>query len=403
MLYQPTMEHDIMNDQKIAFRGLMTANFVLHMVSAVFAGIWISDMLAPDGVMHVIDWVKVSLSVIALAIGLTFSSYIALKFIVNLPDKIKHPAKIVFVTVYVMIALVLAVASASVLASAAGERAHMERTLDRYRDAIEERRRATSDLLNRAPALNDCVTTAKAMSEEEANSGAFSEVGRNVGRVSITIQNVGTGCDVALRALFGSRAILTRQFQRAERILMEARQVIDGDQDRAQKLIRVRKLMHELGGILRNINDAFPTEALQSASDATSKDWFAIGLPERAAIALTGNFSGVGDRVTEGLDDVTALKTKRLPKMEVVPAMAYLALYPQATIGSLVIGIMIEALPLGTILLGFVLLGRKEDDDQAAIIVAPKARTAKRGRAAKNGGLPTSANDTVSESASNAA
>lgn len=392
-----------MENKVTAFRGLMTANFVLHIVSAVFTGIWISDMLAPDGVMDVLDWVKVSLSVIALAIGLTFSSYIALKFIVNLPNKIKHPAQIVFVTVYVLIGSNLAVASASVLASAAGERAHMEHTLDRYREAIEERRRAASELLNRAPALNECVVTAKAMSEEEATSGAFSEAGRNVGRVAITIQNVSTGCDVALRALFGSRSTLTRQFERAERILMEARQVIDGDQDRATKAIMVRKLMHELGGVLRSINDAFPTEAMQSAADATSKDWFAIGLPESAAVALTGNFSGVDDRVTEGLDDVIALKAKRLPTMTVVPAMAYLTMYPQSTIAALVIGIILEGLPLGTIILGFVLLGRKEDDDQGGIIVGPKARTNKRGRKPKNGTVPNVANDALKDRNSDAA
>lgn len=392
-----------MEKKVTAFRGLMTANFVLHIVSAVFAGIWISDMLAPDGVMDVLDWVKVGLSVIALAIGLTFSSYIALKFIVNLPHKIKHPAQIVFVTVYVLIGLNLAIASASVLASAAGERAHMERTLDRYREAIEERRRAASQLLNRAPALNECVVTAKAMSEEEATSGAFSEAGRNVGRVAITIQNVSTGCDVALRALFGSRATLTREFEQAERILMEARQVIDGDQDRATKAIMVRKLMHELGAVLRAINDAYPTDAMQSAADTTSKDWFAVGLPESAATALTGNFSGLADRLTEGLDDVAALKAKKLPRMEVVPAMAYLAMYPQSTIAALVIGIILEGLPLGTIILGFVLLGRKEDDDQAVIIVGSKTSANKRGRKPKNGTVPDVANDALKDRNANAA
>jgi hypothetical protein len=390
-------------EKKTAFRGLMAANFVLHMVSAIFAGIWISDMLAPDGVMHVLDWVKVGLSVIALAIGLTFSSYIALKFIVNLPDKIKHPAKISFITSYGMAALVLAIASASVLAAAAGERAHMEATVEQQSEALVERRHIATILLNRAPILNDCVITATAMSGEEIASGAFSEAGRNVGRVSITIKNISSGCEVALRSIFESRVTMKRHFERAERILMETRQVIDGDQDRATKAIIVRKLMHELGAVLRAINDAYPTDAMQSAADATSKDWFAVGLPESAATALTGNFSGLADRLTEGLDDVAALKAKKLPRMEVVPAMAYLAMYPQSTIAALVIGIILEGLPLGTIILGFVLLGRKEDDDQAAIIVGPKARAIKRGRKPKNGTVPNVANDALKDRNSNAA
>ena len=339
--------------EKIALRGLMTANFVMHLISAAFAGVWIADMLAPDGNLSALDWIKTILAVIALAIGLTYSTYLALRHLTALPQPIQRPSKIVFIVVYVVVALVLAIASGSVLAAVAGARAHMEHALDQKRDALEDRRGAASRILNRAPLLNDCVVIAGAMSAEEASSGTFSGAGRNVGRVAITLRNVSTGCEVALRAVYASRATLTRHFDRAERLLIEIRQVIDGDADEKAKGVIVRKKMDDLQRVLRAINDAFPVEAMQAAAAATSKDWFNIGLPESAAIALTGNFAGLADGVTEGLDDVSALKERKLPRMEVVPDMMYLALYPETTMGALVLGLIIELIPLATILIGF--------------------------------------------------
>jgi hypothetical protein len=335
------------------FRGLMAANFVMHLISAAFAGVWIADMLAPDGNLSALDWMKTSLAVIALAIGLTYSTYLALRHLTALPQPIQGRSKIVFIVVYGVVALVLAIASGSVLAAVAGARAHMEYALNQKRDALEDRRRAASQIVNRAPLLNDCVTIAGAMSEEEVSTGAFSEAGRNVGRVAVTLRNVSTGCEVALRAVYASRANLTRLFDRAERLLIEIRQVIDGDEDEKAKSVIVRKKMEDLQRVLRAINDAFPVEAMQAAAAATSKDWFNIGLPESAAIALTGNFAGLADGVTEGLDDVSALKERKLPRMEVVPDMMYLVLYPETTMSALALGLIIELIPLATILIGF--------------------------------------------------
>ncbi len=348
-----------MENKPTGLRGLMTANFVMHLISAAFAGVWIADMLAPDGNMSALDWMKTCLAVIALAIGLTYLTYLALRHLTALPDPIQRPSKIVFIVVYMAVALVLAIASASVLAATSGERAHMEYALNQNRDALEDRRRAASQILNRAPLLNDCVVISGAMSAEEASTGAFSEAGRNVGRVAITLRNVSTGCEVALRAVYASRATLTRHFDRAETLLIEIRQVIDGDADEKAKGVIVRKKMDDLGRVLRAINDAFPVEAMQAAAAATSKDWFNIGLPESAAIALTGNFAGLADGVTEGLDDVSALKDRKLPRMEVVPDMMYLALYPETTMAALALGLIIELIPLATILIGFAKMSKQ--------------------------------------------
>ncbi|MCA6516985.1 MAG: hypothetical protein IM577_15490, partial [Chitinophagaceae bacterium] len=151
-------------------------------------------------------------------------------------------------------------------------------------------------------------------------------------------------------------------FDRAERLLIEIRQVIDGDEDEKAKGVIVRKKMEDLQRVLRAINDAFPVEAMQAAAAATSKDWFNIGLPESAAIALTGNFAGLADGVTEGLDDVSALKERKLPRMEVVPDMMYLALYPETTMGALVLGLIIELIPLATILIGFAKMSTRSEN-----------------------------------------
>jgi hypothetical protein len=338
-----------------AVRGLLVFNFVLHIISAAFAGAWVAELLAPFGALSSLDWVKLGLSVVALALGLTGSSYIALRYITVLPEPLQRRAKVAFIIVYTVIAVVLAAASASVIAQSAGDRTHMERVLDRYREALEARRAAAAQILSRTTALNDCVTVGSAMSGEEANSGAFSEEGRNVGRVAITLRNVSTGCEVALRHIYHSRDAISRRIERAEHLLIEIRQIIDGDADEARKLVLVQKKMDELSRVLRAINDAFPVAAIEAAAAATSKDWHGMGLPESAASALTANFAGLAERVTEGLDDIADLQARELPQMRVVPAMAYLALYPEATAGALVLGLLIELLPLVTILIGFAL------------------------------------------------
>ncbi|MDE1466908.1 hypothetical protein [Aurantiacibacter sp. D1-12] len=60
-------------------RGLLTMNMVLHAISGVFAGVWISELVAPSGQMDTLAWVKTILSMIAIAAGLTYGSYIALR------------------------------------------------------------------------------------------------------------------------------------------------------------------------------------------------------------------------------------------------------------------------------------------------------------------------------------
>ena len=397
-----------MTNAERAVRGLMLFNLVLHIISAAFAGAWVADMLAPDGVLTPLDWLKLSLSVVALALGLTGSSYIALRFITLLPEPLQRRAKVAFIATYTIVALVLAGASASVIARSAGDRAHMERMLDAYREALEDRRAAAADMLSRATPLNDCVVVGEAMSGEEANSGAFSESGRNVGRVAITLRNVSTGCAVALRSVYTARDAISRHIDRAERLLIEIRQTIDGDEDEKRKMVLVQKKMDELSRVLRQINDAFPVAAMQAAAAATSKDWHGMGLPDSAAAALTANFAGLSDRVTEGLDDIADLQARRLPQMRVVPPMAYLGLYPHATAGALVLGLIIELLPLVTILIGFALAGQAEgqrravvmDDDDGwspPMIAAPAVEESrpKRGRPRKvhmNGAQPDAAN-----------
>jgi hypothetical protein len=396
-----------MTNLTLVLRGLLLFNLVLHLISAAFAGAWVADMLAPYGDLTSIDWLKLVLSVVALALGLTGSSYIALKYITALPEPIQRRSKIAFIVTYVVVALVLAAASASVIAKSAGDRAHMERMLDNYREAIEARRAAAAQILSRTTALNDCVTVAQAMRDEEAGSGAFSQDGRNVGRVAITLQNISTGCAAALRSVYESRHAISRHIDRAERLLTEIRQTIDGDEIETRKMIIVHKKMDDLARVLRAMNDAFPIEAMNEAAAATSKDWFSIGLPESAAVALTGNFAGLGERVTEGLDDIESLKARKLPQMRVVPAVAYLGLYPQATAGALVLGLIIELLPLVTILIGFAMAGnvnglrndnngRDEDhggDDSGIDLARPKRGRPRKGARDANNNVAANQNN----------
>jgi hypothetical protein len=347
------------NTSEFVFRGLMTANMIMHTISGCFAGIWIANMVAPDGVLSPVDWLKTGLAVVAIAVGLTYGTYVALRHLPPLPIEQRRGAIFAFVVSYAAFAIVLALASASVLGAPSGERAHIEHSFNGMKEAVAVRRRAAASINNRVSALTDCVETATAMSTQESATGAFSREGGDVGRVAVTLSNIANSCETARDAIYINRASLVRYFDRADRLLIDLRRVIDNEQPRHQKLVAVRKIADELQRTIRAINDGLAVEALQSAASSTLKDWNAAGLPIRAANAIAQNFNGVADRLTEGLDDVAAIKDAIVIGIPMVSNVSYLFLYPDATMGALAIGLVIELIPLGGILLGLTVLQNK--------------------------------------------
>jgi hypothetical protein len=346
----------IMQQTHHIFRGLMLANIVMHIISGILAGVWVADLVAPSGVMTLLNWLEVIMAVIAICVGLTYGTYLALRHLPTLPDGARRIATVAFIIVYSLFATVLALASASVFGAAAGERAHQEQSLNILKSAVETRRRAAASIHNRIPALTDCIDAARAMSQQEASTGAFSDDGGNVGRVAVTMSNISNGCATARDAIYLNRAALARHFDRAERLLIDARRVIDSELPRAQKMSALRKTADDLQRVLRSINDALAVEALQAAGDAMLKDWSAAGLPNSAANAITQHFASVADRLTEGLDEIAAIHEAALPGVALVSKVSYLWLYPDATIGALAIGLVVEMIPLSGILLGLTVL-----------------------------------------------
>lgn len=342
--------------QANTFRGLMFANIIMHIISGTLAGVWVADLVAPSGNLSLLNWLEVIMAVIAISVGLTYGTYLALKHLPSLPEGARRIATVAFVIVYTIFALVLALASASVFGAAAGERAHQEASLNALKAAVENRRRAAASIHNRVPALTDCIEAARAMSEQEAQTGAFSDEGGNVGRVAVTMNNIAGGCSTARDAIYLNRAALARHFDRAERLLIDARRVIDSNGTRAEKMAGLRKTADDLQRVLRQINDALAVQALQAAGDAMLKDWAAAGLPTGAANAITQHFSGVADRLTERLDEIAAITEAPLPDVSVVSKVSYLWLYPDATMGALAIGLVVELIPLSGILLGLTVL-----------------------------------------------
>ncbi len=345
----------IMNNSN-TFRGLMIANIVMHIISGTLAGVWVADLVAPSGNLSLLNWLEVVMAVIAISVGLTYSTYLGLKHLPSLPDGVRRIATLVFVFIYTVFALVLAFASASVFGAASGERAHQEQALNGMKGAVEKRRRAAAAIHNRVPALTDCIEASSAMSQQENETGAFSRIGGNMGQVAVTLHNIAGSCSTARDAIYLNRATLARHFDRAERLLIDARRVIDSNGTRAQKMGELRKTADDLQRVLRQINDALAVQALQAAGDAMLKDWAAAGLPTGAANAITQHFSGVADRLTEGLDEIAAITEAPLPDVAVVSKVSYLWLYPDATMGALAIGLVVELIPLSGILLGLTVL-----------------------------------------------
>jgi uncharacterized membrane protein len=337
-------------------RGLMAMNMVLHTISGIFAGVWIADLVAPSGHMDALAWFKTILSMIAIAVGLTYGSYIALRHIPTLPPSKRSTAMGIFIAAYLALAAILAVAAASVLAAPSGERAHMEASLEEMKVATEDRRRAAASINNRLPALNECSGTAGRMSVQEAATGAFSREGGDVGRVATTLANIAAACENTREAIYASRARLSRLFTRLDSLLLDTRRIIDSDMERHAKLVEVRKRGDEFARLARTINDALQVEAMQAVADAMRRDWYAAGLPATGAAAIVQNFEGLAEALTEGMDDIAALKDAPLPSVPAHSNIMYLMLYPEATIGAIAIGAIIELIPLGGILLGFMIL-----------------------------------------------
>lgn len=357
------------NRPNIAFS--IFSNAMMHTISASLAGVWIADLVSSSGGMTPLAWFETVLAVIAIAVGLTACSVIAMKHIPTLPQPQRGRVKVAFLTAYTALAIVLAIVAASVLAAPAGERAHLEWSLQTMKTETELRRRAAAQLQNRIPALLDCIDVGNAMSTQEAQTGAFSREGGDVGRVAITLRNIASGCEVARDAVFANRAYLARQFARAESILINLRRVTDSDRGRHEKMTDARKLADEWQRVMRGINDALATETMFTASSSIRKDWHAASLPPAAANAISQNFDGLADALIEGLEDIDAVKERPLPGVSVVSNVAYLGMYPDAGMGALAIGAIIELIPLAGIALSMSILERSEVPRPPSLPLSP--------------------------------
>ena len=200
---------------------LLIVNGILHSISACMAGVWISELVSSSGAMTPLAWFETALAVVAIAIGLSAMSYIAIRHIPTLPQTVRGAAKAAFIGGYTAIAAVLLLAAASVLGAPAGERAHLEFAHQEFKTETELRRRAVSTIENREPFLIDCENVGDAMSNQEGATGAFSREGGDVGRVAITLSNIADGCKSARNSIYANRAFLSRQFARADRILID--------------------------------------------------------------------------------------------------------------------------------------------------------------------------------------
>jgi hypothetical protein len=339
-------------DKQPNISALLIVNFILHFISACMAGVWISELVSSSGGMTPLAWFETALAVVAISIGLSALSYIAIRHIPALPSSQRRIAKVGFFGGYSAIAALLLLAAASVLGAPAGERAHLEYAHQEFKTETQMRRTAVATIENRESFLIDCENVGVAMGNQESATGAFSREGGDVGRVAITLRNIADGCKSARNSIYANRAYLVRQFARADRILIDLRRVIDSENDRRKKMVDARKLADEWQRVMRGINDALAAETLIAASESLTKDWHAAGLPVAAANAITQNFDGIADALVEGLDDIAAMKERPLPGIPVVSNIAYLGMYPDATMSALAIGAIIELIPLAVIVLG---------------------------------------------------
>jgi hypothetical protein len=123
----------------------------------------------------------------------------------------------------------------------------------------------------------------------------------------------------------------------------------------------LRKQASEYEKLTRAVNDTMADTALQSVAAALSKDWLAAGLPELGAAAIAQNFGGLGEALTDDLDDVAQVKKKEIPSVPAVTHLAYLGMYPSATIAALAIAACFELIPLCALILGLAIMTQRRE------------------------------------------
>ena len=70
------------NELTVAMVGkILILNILFHVLSGIFTGVWISDLVAPTGEMTLLTWLETVMSAVAIAAGLSYGSYIALTHI----------------------------------------------------------------------------------------------------------------------------------------------------------------------------------------------------------------------------------------------------------------------------------------------------------------------------------
>lgn len=342
-------------------RGVFMFNVPLHIGTGLFTGVTVANLVAPSGVLSVGNWIEVGLAVMAVSIGLSYLSYMILTYVPQLVPARRKSAMAALLVVYAIVALTLSVATASVLGSAAGEVAHMEASLSAMKSATDDRRRAYATIINRVTALDECADTARLMSEQERLTGAFSREGGDVGRVAVSLRNISVGCDTGREALLNGRSRMARLFWSIDRLLIDMRRTVDGDLDRRAKLVVLREQGDEFQKLTRAVNDALADDALLAVASALSKDWEAAGLPSRGAAAIAQNFGGLADSLTADLDDIAYLKTRPIPNVPVVSNMAYLTMYPSATMTAWAVSACFELIPLCALILGLAIMTQRRD------------------------------------------
>jgi len=164
-------------DKQPNISALLIVNFILHFISACMAGVWISELVSSSGGMTPLAWFETALAVVALSIGLSALSYIAIRHIPTLPSSQRRIAKVGFFGGYSAIAALLLLAAASVLGAPAGERAHLEYAHQEFKTETQTRRTAVATIENRESFLIDCENVGVAMSSQESATGAFSREG----------------------------------------------------------------------------------------------------------------------------------------------------------------------------------------------------------------------------------
>lgn len=248
------------------------------------------------------------------------------------------------------------------LASGADFRDAVNRGLVQAAETVETARNVPALI----PVARNGHETAATMAQRERQFGPISGDGGGTGPTTDALETVATLLGSTENALVRARSTAAPLVRRIEALSAKVRRVADAPNlDAAQKRAQAKGYLVELGQVVIALRRTAPVEQIEAARDGLLKDWWSIGLSDRAASTLEGTFSPLGGQFNQALAELLAEADRELDRYVEKHGFDLIASRTQEILPIAVFVLLLDLLPVLIVTLLLILTRQDEDDDTA--------------------------------------